>query len=74
MNFQVRHETREEGRRMLRPERCDYNNEDEVNDQNPLREKNYQASSQKFRQKIRCESQARYNLDCISVCTAEFIV
>ena len=43
-------ETPEEGRRIYRPKRCDYNNKDEVDNSNILSNNNYQASSQKFKQ------------------------
>ena len=48
----VRHETPEEGRRMHRLKRCEYNEKDEDDSPNRLSDKNYQASSHKFRQKF----------------------
>ena len=50
MNYRVRHETLEEGRRTYWPKRCGHNDEDEDNSPNILSGKNYQASSKKFRQ------------------------
>ena len=43
-----RHKRPKEDRRLHRPKRCKYNNEDEDNCSNILNDKNYQASSQKF--------------------------
>ena len=45
----VQHETPEEGRRTYQPKLWQYNNEDEGNSPNIQTDKNYQASSQKFR-------------------------
>ena len=47
--FRVR-QTPEEGWRTYRPKRCGNNNKDEDNSLQTLNDKNYQASSQKFRQ------------------------
>ena len=52
VGFRVRHGTPEEGRKSNRPKHCGYNDEDEDNNSNTLRDKNYQALSQKFRQII----------------------
>ena len=46
----VRQETPEEGRRLLRQKRCEYNNKDEDNSLKTLNDENHQASFQKFRQ------------------------
>ena len=46
----VQHEAPNEGRRTYCPKRCEYNNDDEGNIPNILRDKNYQVSSQKFTQ------------------------
>ena len=48
----VRHETPEESQRTHWPKHCECNNEDEINSPSTLSDKNYQASSQKFRQMI----------------------
>ena len=48
VDSRVWHETPEGGRRTYRPKRCDYNNKDEVNSPNILRNSNNQVSSQKF--------------------------
>ena len=45
----VQHETPEEGHRKYQLKHCEYNNENE-DSANILSDKNYQASSQKFRQ------------------------
>ena len=50
LGSQVRYETPEEGRRRYRPKCCEYNSEDEDNSPNILSDKNYHASTQKFRQ------------------------
>ena len=50
----VWHETLKEGRRTHQPKHCEYNNEDEGNSLNALSDKNYHASSQKFRQVYLC--------------------
>ena len=52
VDSRVQHETPEEGQRIYQPKRCEDNNEDEDNSQNTLRDKNYQTSTQKFRQVI----------------------
>ena len=44
----VQHEKPEEGRRTYRPERCDYNNKDEINGPNNQSYNNYQVSAQEF--------------------------
>ena len=49
LGSQVWQETPEEGRRMHRPKCCEYNNKDRDNSLDTLKDKNYQASSQKFR-------------------------
>ena len=41
-----------EGRRTYRPKRCGNNNKDEENSPKTLNDKNHQASSKKFRQRI----------------------
>ena len=51
VSSQVRHETPEEGQRTYQPKCCEYKNEDEGNCPNILSDKNYQASTQKFKQK-----------------------
>ena len=43
-------QTPEEGQRIYRPKRCGNDNKDEDNCPKTLNDKNYQASSQKFRQ------------------------
>ena len=43
-------QTPEEGWRIYRPKRCRNNNKDEDNSPKTLKDKNQQASSQKFRQ------------------------
>ena len=48
----VWHEKPKENWKMHRPKCCEYNNKDEDNSPNTLNDKNYQASSQKFRQTI----------------------
>ena len=48
---QVR-QTPEEGRRTYRPKRCGNNNKDEDNNPKTLNDKNHQALSQKFKQRI----------------------
>ena len=48
VDYWVRDETPEEGRRTYRPKRCEHNNKDEINSLNILSNNNYQASSQKF--------------------------
>ncbi len=45
-------QTPEEGRRTYRPKRCGNNNKDEDNSPKNLNDKNQQASSQKFRQRV----------------------
>ena len=45
----VRHETPKKGRRMHQPKSCEYNNKDEDNSLNKLKDENYQASYQKSR-------------------------
>ena len=45
----VQHEPPEQGQKAYKP-KCEYNNEDEDNSPNILGDKNYQTSSQKFRQ------------------------
>ena len=46
----VWYETPEEGWRIYRPKRCEYDNKDEDNSPKTLNDKNHQASSQKFTQ------------------------
>ena len=48
--YRVPPETPEEGRRTYRLKRCGNNNKDEGNSPKTLNDKNYQISSQKFRQ------------------------
>ena len=50
VDSRVWHETPEEGWKTHQPKHCDYNNKDELNRSNILSNKNYQASSQRFRQ------------------------
>ena len=47
----LRHQTPKVGRKTYRPKHCDYTNKDEVNRPNILSNNDYEASSQKFRQK-----------------------
>ena len=46
----VQQETPEEGQKKHQPKHCEYNNKDDNDSQNTLNDKNYEASSQKFRQ------------------------
>ena len=45
-------QTSEEGRKTYRPKHCGNNNKDEDNSPKNLNDKNHQASSQKFRQRL----------------------
>ena len=45
---QVRHNTPEEGQKVYRLKRCDYDSKDDDNSPNILGDENYQASSKKF--------------------------
>ena len=49
-------QTPEEGQRIYRPKHCGNINKDEDNSLKTLNDKNQQASSQKFRQLMFCES------------------
>ena len=48
----IRHEISEEGQRIYRPKRCEYNNKDKVICPKTLNDKNNQVSPQKFGQLI----------------------
>ena len=50
VDSRVWQETPEEGWRIHRLKHCEYNNKDEDNSLNTVNDKNYQASSKKFRQ------------------------
>ena len=50
VGFQVQHETPEEGQRTYQSKHSEYNNEEDDNSLNILSDKDYPASSQKFRQ------------------------
>ena len=50
VHIRVRQETPEEGQKTYRLTRCEYSNEDEDDSPRTLNDKNYQASSHKFRQ------------------------
>ena len=49
---QIRYKTPKETQRTHRSKHCEYNDEDEDNSSDTLNDKNYQTSSQKFRQII----------------------
>ena len=55
-------ETTEEGQRTYRLKHCKYNYKDEDNSLKTLKDKNYQTSSQKFRQQKRKKYEASFKL------------